>query len=420
MGSATLHDSKRHFFRAIACGTGYGCHNKITDRYMAKPSRPRRGKPQGRSGGASNLYAALDLGTNNCRLLVAERTPSGGLRVVDSFSQIVTLGEGLASNGVLSEAAMGRAIEALRRCAEKVKKHKPVRARYIATQACRAAANGRDFLNDVSRKVGLKMELISPKEEAKFALLGSLDLVDPANDFAMVIDIGGGSTELCWIDAKAAAERGVRGCASRPPILGWASFPVGVVTLADMFRGAGTEQYADMLAHVQGLLTANDAATRFGPLFRAGRGQVIGNSGTVTSLAGVHLNLPRYIRSMVDGTTVDHAGLTATMERLVAATPEERAKEPCLVGGRSDLMVPGIAILAAVWATWPSARMSVGDRGLREGIILSLIHGNTSGGRPPQQQRRRNRSRQRPTGDSPPSTAPTLKDLAPKDEEAAS
>jgi len=398
MGSATLHDSKRHFFRAIACGTGYCCRNKITDCYMAKPSRPRRGKPQGRSGGASNLYAALDLGTNNCRLLVAERTPSGGLRVVDSFSQIVTLGEGLASSGVLSEKAQGRAIEALRRCAEKVNKHRPVRARYIATQACRAATNGRTFLNEVTSKVGLKMELISPKEEAKFALLGSLDLVDPSHDFALVIDIGGGSTELCWIDAKAAAERGVKGCASRPPILGWASFPVGVVTLADMFNGAGTDQYEAMLAHVQGLLTANDAATRFGPLFRAGRGQVIGNSGTVTSLAGVHLGLPRYIRSMVDGVWMDHEGLTATMNRLVAQTAEERAQEPCLVGGRSDLMVPGIAILAAVWATWPSTRMRVGDRGLREGIILSLIHGNNTGR--PQQQRRRNRSRQRPAGET--------------------
>ncbi len=359
---------------------------------MAKPSRPRRGKAAGRSGGASNLYAALDLGTNNCRLLIAERGPSGGLRVIDSFSQIVTLGEGLASSGMLSQKAMDRAVEALRRCAEKVRKHGPLQGRFIATQACRAASNGRAFLAEASRRVGLRMELISPKEEAKFALLGSLDLVDPANDFALVIDIGGGSTELCWIDAKAAAERGIRGCAARPPILGWASFPVGVVTLADMFKGAGTEHYDAMFAHVQSLLLANDAATRFGPLFRAGRGQLIGNSGTVTSLAGVHLGLPRYIRSSVDGIWVERDGLGETMKRLVAATAEERAREPCLVGGRSELMVPGIAILAAVWATWPSARLRVGDRGLREGIILSLMHGPD---RPPQQ-RRRNRSRRRP------------------------
>ena len=346
---------------------------------MAKPSRPGRVRPQGRAGRASDLYAALDLGTNNCRLLVAERSASGGLRVIDSFSQIVTLGEGLASTGVLSQPAMERAMGALGRCAEKISRHGPLRGRYIATQACRAAANGRAFLAEASRRSGLPMELISPKEEAKLALLGSLDLVDPANDFALVIDIGGGSTELCWIDAKSAAGRGVRGCALRPPILGWASFPIGVVTLADRF-GPGTEHYEAMLAHARALMESNDAAQRFGPLFRSGRGQLIGNSGTVTSLAGIHLGLPRYIRSAVDGIWVNREDFEATMRRLAFATPAERAQEPCLVGGRSDLIVPGIAILAAVCALWPAERLRVGDRGLREGIIVSMMHGTAAGG----------------------------------------
>src|SRR5689334_3897894 len=226
--------------------------------YMAKPTRPRR---EGRArSGASRLYAALDLGTNNCRLLIAERSASGGLRVVDSFSQIVRLGEGLAKTGQLSEKAQGRAIDALRRCVEKVKKHQPVEARYIATQACRAAANGKAFLNEVHRKLGLRMETITPKEEAKYALLGSLDLVDPSHDFALVIDIGGGSTELCWIDAKTAVARGIEGCAIRPPILGWASFPVGVVTLAESFEDRSEGWYPRMVEHVRQLLLANDGA----------------------------------------------------------------------------------------------------------------------------------------------------------------
>ena len=359
--------------RAIACGTGYGCRNKITDHSMAKPQRSRRGKAPGRSGGASKTYAALDLGTNNCRLLIAEKSASGGLRVVDSFSQIVALGEGLAATGRLSDNAMARAMEALRKCSDKVKKHRPIRSRFIATQACRAASNGRDFITEVRTKIGLRMETISPKEEAKFALLGSLDLVDPTSDFALVIDIGGGSTELSWIDAHSAAARGVKGCAARPPILGWASFPVGVVTLNEMITGEG--RYARMVDYVSGLMKANDAATRFGPLFRAGRGQLIGNSGTVTSLVGVHLGLDRYIRSVVDGVTVDLPELGNTIARLRDASDEQRAKEPCLAGGRSELMLPGMAILDAIFATWPSARLRVGDRGLREGILLSMIHG---------------------------------------------
>jgi len=380
-GLATKQHSKPCFWRAIACGSVYGCLNKITDHSMAKPANSsRRGKPRGRPGGASRLYAALDLGTNNCRLLIAEPTHSGGLRVVDSFSQIVTLGEGLATTGQLSEKAMGRAVEALRKCAEKVKKHRPVATRYIATQACRQATNGKSFLNEVQRKVGLRMETITPKEEAKYALLGSLDLVDPSHDFALVIDIGGGSTELSWIDAKSAAARGLTGCALRPPILGWASFPVGVVTLNEGFTDREPGWYGRMVEHVCELMRANDAATRFGPLFRAGRGQLIGNSGTVTSLVGVHMKLDRYVRSLVDGQWLAREDAIATRQRLHDATPEERAKEGCLAGGRSELMLPGLAILDAVWQTWPADRLRVGDRGLREGILLSMMHGAKAGG----------------------------------------
>jgi len=346
----------------------YGSH-------MAKPASARRGKSRGRSGGASKLYAALDLGTNNCRLLIAELTNAGSLRVVDSYSQIVALGEGLAASGELSERAMERAIEALRKCSDKVKKHRPVAARCIATQACRQAANGKTFINAVQRRTGLRMETITPKEEAKYALLGSLDLVDPSYDFALVIDIGGGSTELSWIDAKSAVARGVKGCAVRPPILGWASFPVGVVTLSESFADREPGWYSRMVEHVAELMRANDAATRFGPLFRAGRGQLIGNSGTVTSLAGVQMGLDRYIRSAVDGVWLSHTDAAATRQRLHDATPEERAREPCLNAGRSELMLPGLAILDAVWATWPSDRLRVGDRGLREGMLLSMMHG---------------------------------------------
>lgn len=292
---------------------------------------------------------------------------------------------------------MGRAMDALRRCQDKVKKHRPVRARFIATQACRAASNGRDFISEVRRSVGLRMETISPKEEAKFALLGSLDLVDPAFDFALVIDIGGGSTELSWIDARSAVQRGVKGCAMRPPILGWASFPVGVVTLNETFTGE--DRYRRMVEHVTSLMQADDAASRFGPLFRAGRGQLIGNSGTVTSLAGVHLGLDRYLRSVVDGVRIDREDLARTIRRLVEATDEERAMEPCLTGGRSELMLPGMAILESVWGIWPAAALRVGDRGLREGILLSMMHGPDSAARRPGNRRNANARRKPKTAE---------------------
>jgi exopolyphosphatase/guanosine-5'-triphosphate,3'-diphosphate pyrophosphatase len=246
------------------------------------------------------------------------------------------------------------------------------------------------------------METITPKEEAKYALLGSLDLVDANHDFALVIDIGGGSTELCWIDAKAAVQRGVTGCAQRPPILGWASFPVGVVTLAEGFDDRSEGWYSRMVEHVRKLLMANDAAGRFGPLFRAGRGQLIGNSGTVTSLAGVHLRLERYVRSAVDGVWLSREGAAEARQRLHDATPEERAAEPCIGPERADLVLAGCAILDAVWSVWPAERLRVGDRGLREGILLSMMHGAASGGR----QRRRRRSGRRPVRSASSQAAP--------------
>ncbi|MDZ4761866.1 MAG: Ppx/GppA phosphatase family protein [Alphaproteobacteria bacterium] len=347
---------------------------------MARPPKARRSSRRAGPWETSKLYAALDLGTNNCRLLIAERGASGGLRVVDSYSQIVRLGEGLARTGQLSEAAMVRAIEALGQCVAKVNRHKPVEARYVATQACRAASNGRAFLNEVQRSTGLRMETITPKEEARYALLGSMDLIDPSSDFALVIDIGGGSTELCWVDAKSAAAHGVEGCARRPPILGWASFPIGVVTLAESFEDTAPGWYSRMVEHVRARLQQNDAASRFGPLFAAGRGQLIGNSGTVTSLAGVHLRLERYQRAAVDGIWLSRHEAEQARLRLHDATPAQRAAEPCIGPQRADLVLAGCAILDAVWSLWPADRLRVGDRGLREGMLLSMMHRASGGG----------------------------------------
>ncbi len=358
---------------------------------MAKPL-PTRRSPQGnrRPGAAPKVFAALDLGTNNCRLLLAETGRDGQPRIIDSYSQIIRLGEGLAATGELSPAAMERAFTALGKCMEKIQRRKPVHSRLIATQACRAATNGQAFLKEVKSRLGMSLETISPKEEAKFALLGSLDLVDPASDFALVIDIGGGSTELCFIDAKSAVARGVEGCTLRPPILGWASFPIGVVTLSETFSQTGEGWYETLVAHVAGMLAASDAAARFGPLFEAGRGQLIGNSGTVTSLAALHLRLERYTRSAVDGTWLAREEASAVRARLLSQTVEERAAEPCIGPDRADLVLAGCAILEAVWSQWPAPQLKVGDRGLREGILLSMMYGGA------QKPARRRRKAKRP------------------------
>lgn len=345
-----------------------------------------------RSGGGgvkrSATYAALDLGTNNCRLLIAESL-GDGFRVVDSHSRIVRLGEGLNATGRLSERAMQRAFEALQTCGDKIKKNKVSKVRCITTQACRAAANGSEFVAEVKSRTGLTLETITPKEEAKLALLGSLDLVDDAKDFALVVDIGGGSTELCWVDANAAKARGVSGCISRPPILGWASFPIGVVTLSEAHPETGDDWYENLVDHVADMLGEHDAAQRFGKMFADGRGHLLGTSGTVTSLAAVHLGLERYSRSEVDGAWVSREGMSAARDKLRSATAEERASMPCIGAERADLVLAGCAILDAVWRLWPSDQLRAADRGLREGVLLGLMH--SSG----KQKRRRRGGRSR-------------------------
>jgi len=342
------------------------------------PARLRPGGSKGR-GSSEPIYGAIDLGTNNCRMLLARRADDG-FRVVEAFSRIVRLGEGLGATGVLSPAAMDRAVEALGICADRLKRRRVRHLRAIATQACRAASNGGDFLSRVREETGLELEVITAEEEARLAVYGSVDLLDPAMDAAIVVDIGGGSTELCWVDLAEWRDRGGPENGGRPPMRAWSTTPVGVVTLAERFpepRGADDEAraawYRGMRDYAASLMSAPKGAKRMRPIFEAGRAHMVGTSGTVTSVAGVHLNLPRYDRSKVDGLWLTAEQARAACDRLSSKDIEGRAGEPCIGHERADLVLAGCAILEAVMDDWPTARMRVGDRGLREGLLLNLM-----------------------------------------------
>ncbi len=316
------------------------------------------------------LYGALDLGTNNCRLLVA--TPvKNGFRVIDSYSQIVRLGEGLSLSGVLSEAAMDRALEALKVCAAKLKRHRVRRIRNVATQACRTADNGAAFLERVQQETGLRLQTITSEQEARLAVRGCVDLLDTQCDAALVVDIGGGSTELSWIDCRPE----MNGGKEKHQIKASISLPMGVVNMAERFpeedeRGAW---FANMRSYARDLITAYDGAHEFEPLFAKGNVHFIGTSGAVTSLGGVHLNLPRYIRSKVDGIWLSRRDTDNAIARLLAQSLDERAQEPCIGKERADLVLAGCAILAAIQDVWPAPRIRVADRGLREGLLLGMM-----------------------------------------------
>ena len=315
-------------------------------------------------GGAS--YAALDLGTNNCRLLVAR--PSGdGFRVVDAFSRIIRLGEGVSASRRLSEAAIGRAIEALTICRNKMKNKGVTRAHLIATEACRAAENGEDFRARVAKEVGLELEVIDRETEARLAATGCTTLIDPQAEGAVLFDIGGGSSELVRLDRSPKSHGGP----PVPSISGWISLAHGVVTLAERFGGltVSPEIYEAMVAEVSVLMT---------PFVQQHGGDVrgihmLGTSGTVTTIAGVHLDLKRYDRNRVDGCWMTEREISAVIERLLAMSYQERIASPCIGAERADLVLAGCAILDAIRRAFPTPRLRVADRGLREGMLVQMM-----------------------------------------------
>jgi exopolyphosphatase/guanosine-5'-triphosphate,3'-diphosphate pyrophosphatase len=323
-------------------------------------------------------YAALDLGTNNCRLLVA-RPSRRGFKVIDAFSRIIRLGEGVSASGRLSEAAVVRTLDALKVCAAKIRRHRVVRSGLIATEACRLAANGPEFLERARAETGLDITIVSRETEAKLAVSGCASLIDFGCDFALVFDIGGGSSELIWLDLArrkhtwrhSLSERlEAQGC-----ITAWTSLPVGVVTLAERFGGkfVNREMFQAMVAHVAQLLQPFEAEHGLRDRLRRGKTHLLGTSGTVTTVAGVHLGLPRYERSRVDGCWLDITEARAVTADLLDASYEERVAQPCIGKERADLVLAGCAILEAMLQMWPCQRLRVADRGLREGILATLM-----------------------------------------------
>jgi exopolyphosphatase/guanosine-5'-triphosphate,3'-diphosphate pyrophosphatase len=312
----------------------------------------------------TEVYAALDLGTNNCRLLIACPTEDG-FRVVDSFSRIVRLGEGISATGCISEAAIERAIAALSVCRDKIKSRKARRLRLIATEACRAASNAEGFRDRVAAETGILLEVIDRETEAALAVIGCSPLLDSQGRGAILFDIGGGSTELVRI------ERDPHDANARPRIKAWMSIPLGVVTLAEHFGGRDVtpQSYAAMI---------DDVAAHIAP-FAAEHSHdlsgmhLLGTSGTVTTLAGIHLNLHRYDRRRVDGIWMNDAQITAAIARLLRMSYRERAANHCISVERADLVLAGCAILDAIRQAFPLPRLRVADRGLREGMLVEMM-----------------------------------------------
>jgi len=330
--------------------------------------RPGAARPESRR---DEPFAAIDLGTNNCRLLVA-RPARDGFRVVDAFSRIVRLGEGLGGSGRLSEAAMQRAVEALGVCADKIRRRRVRQYRAVATEACRRAANRHAFAARVAQETGIELEIIDQAEEARLALSGCMPLLRAGAPNALVFDIGGGSTEVIWLRI----ENGDDGPDDRRlRIADWYSMPIGVVGLAERHGGhdIDDEVYRRMIRESAEALTPFACRPDVREALAGGEVQMIGTSGTVTTLAGVYQGLPRYDRRRVDGCYLSFETVQTVSRRIAAMSYRERVRHPCIGDQRADLVSAGCAILEAICETWPVGRLRVADRGLREGMLLQMM-----------------------------------------------
>ena len=327
-----------------------------------------RNRAGGRDGGSRSqrVFAALDLGTNNCRLLIAHPTRHG-FRVVDGFSRIVRLGEGVSEAGALSDAAIERTVEALKICSKKMSRRQVSMSRCVATQAARSADNSDYFVKRVRQETGLDLEVISPREEAELTLTGCFSLLDSSHDHALMFDVGGGSAEFVW--ARILPGGGAE-------VEGWTSLPCGVVTLTEQHGGNdfSPEEYEALVSDVTGMLQSFDAEHGISQHIAAGTVQMVGTAGTVTTIAGVNMCLPRYNRSKVDGAWLSFEAIERISGQLATQNYDQRAAHPCIGHNRADLVVAGCAVLEAVCRLWPAGRLRVADRGVREGI-LSVMAG---------------------------------------------
>ncbi|ROU04007.1 Ppx/GppA phosphatase family protein [Histidinibacterium lentulum] len=333
----------------------------------------------------ATLYAALDLGTNSCRMLIAQ--PKGSqFHVIDSFSKSVQLGSGLERSGRLSRASMGRTIGAIRICMQKIRRHKVSRMRLVATEACRRATNAAEFIREVRSETGLSLEIIQPEEEARLAVISCAPLVSTRTEQLLVVDIGGGSTELVWIDltkvprhdrpkAIMRLHSGFRqdpGPFPAAKVVDWISVPLGVATLRDQFRDV--EDDNARFALMSWFFEENLA--EFAPYAseQVKEGfQIIGTSGTVTTVAASHLGLRRYDRTKVDGLRMTSEQIDAVIRSYLAMGPEGRRTDPRIGKDRHALIMSGSAILQALMRLWPTDRLSVADRGLREGLLYAQM-----------------------------------------------
>lgn len=314
----------------------------------------------------AEYLAAIDLGTRNCRLIIAKHH-GGQIEIVDLFSRFVCLGEGVAQSRRLGRKAMERTITVLKQCAKRLSHYPNVVFSGVTTDAVRRAENAQSFLRRVARETGLKLEMIDEKEEAYYEVLGCARVLDMRKKRHIIFDIGGGSSEiiLCSLDQE-----------KRVRIDEMLSLPYGVVNLYESVDKLTFTSYTSIVEEVQNLcrrfLVAHlgDLASQDVSAF-----QVIGTSGTTTTVAAMHHNLKMYDRERVDGTSLCFEDVQKVIHYVQSLSPAERRSNAFCGHVEDDLVLTGFAILEGILRAVPCMYFTVTDAGVRDGLIRTLAYG---------------------------------------------
>lgn len=338
-----------------------------------RPSEGKKNNPPAQ-GQEQRNYAAIDLGTTSCRLVIATPTPSS-FRIVETFSKVTRLGEGIIKDNELSRPAIKRTVGALKVCAGVLAEYAPIyRCRYVATAACRRAVNCAEFIDGVKRETGLNIEIISSKEESRLAVVGCIPLLSRNIKRALVFDIGGGSTEISLARVTDSGNTFIEG---------FVSLPYGVVTISEAFPSQDMTNlaYNTIIERTHKILSEFEEKYQIMEAIRNQEIQIIGTSGTVTVLGAVHLNLPRYNRSAVDGLSITRQDIDRAICKIKRLGDEGRKKHACIGAQKADLTMAGCAIIEGLCSFWPISEITVADRGIREGILLDLMHSQNNNAR---------------------------------------
>ncbi len=299
-------------------------------------------------------FASIDIGTNTISLLIAEINEAGDFNNIQSENRITRLGAGFAQNNTLSGPAIERALATLIAMRALLEKEKIDRFVVTGTSAVRKAKNRKDFLESVKQKTGFEITVISGEEEARCTLLGISLLFQDRNKTTVVIDIGGGSTELIADDWAG------------PPFL--SSTPLGAVTLSEGYLLSDPPTAREMKS-LENVIAAELAKIEH-PMPSACR--FVGTAGTLTTLAAIDQKMTRYDPDRINGYRLSYSGIEGIVNELARLPIQKRQSVPGLEKGREDLIVSGGLILLSVMKRFGYHQVLVSDYGLREGLLIDL------------------------------------------------